>query len=95
MSPEYFRCANTNCAYAIASEGLNVVQLEVLRRWAKTCEKCGNRAKFIEQQALLNTQTKQTDGGSKHAESKKRPKKDDGTSPRQKRRDKAGSPGLQ
>lgn len=53
-----FECGNAKCAYAIASEGLNRVQLLVLRRSAKTCPECGTMARFNEQTSLPNIQTK-------------------------------------
>lgn len=62
---DQFICANPKCNHAIAFEVLNNVQLEVLRRWNKTCPQCGKRTKWIEQTSLLNTQiTNKTNGGS-------------------------------
>lgn len=68
MTVNLFKCANTNCAYAIDSEGLNKIQLQVLRRWAKTCPKCGELTKWLEQTSLLKTNNQnKTNGGSYHA----------------------------
>lgn len=65
MPQTVFVCPAAKCAYAIDAEGLNQVKLKVLRRTAKTCPKCSNRAVFIEQASLPNiqTKTKSTDGG--------------------------------
>lgn len=41
-----FICPVINCAYAIASDGLNKVQLQVLRRTRKTCPGCGTLQQF-------------------------------------------------
>lgn len=61
-----FECGNTKCAYAIDTADLNKVQLEALRRWAKTCPRCGQRTKWLEKLPLLNTKTlkSKADGGS-------------------------------
>lgn len=53
-----FICPVINCAYAIASDGLNKVQLQVLRRTRKTCPGCGTLQQFQEQTTLPNIQTK-------------------------------------
>ena len=54
---ELFECGNDKCAYAIDKADLNKVQLEALRRWAKTCPRCGQRTKWLEKLPLLNTKT--------------------------------------
>lgn len=73
-----FLCPNVKCAYAIDSERLNQVQLKVLRRTAKTCPKCGQRATFTEQTSLPNIQTKTTtNGGSSHESTTKKDNRSD------------------
>ncbi len=64
-----FECATPKCAYAIDVAGLNKIQLETLRRWAKTCPKCGKRTHWQEKLPLLNTETtkNKTNGGSTNA----------------------------
>ena len=64
--PTVFECGNQKCAYAIAADGLNAIQLKALRMWAKTCPKCNQSTKWLEQLALLDTKTlpNKTDGGS-------------------------------
>lgn len=64
----HFQCPTINCAYAIDSISLNSVQLKVLRRTAKLCTECGNRAKFLEQTSLPNIHIKtlQSDGGAQN-----------------------------
>lgn len=65
MPSDTFKCAN--CPYAIDATGLNKIQLEALRRWAKTCPKCGKMTHWIEQASLLETPKQlKTNGGSKH-----------------------------
>lgn len=72
MATELFKCPTPKCAYAIASEGLNAIQLQVLRRWAKTCPRCGQRTKWQEKQTLLKTDTiKKFNGGTKDAKTHK------------------------
>lgn len=58
MPEVVFICPVINCAYAIASDGLNKVQLQVLRRTRKTCPGCGTLQQFQEQTTLPNIQTK-------------------------------------
>lgn len=68
MPHDQFKCANPNCAYAIDSDGLNKIQLKALRMWAKTCPKCGQMTKWLEQASLLETPKHQTTyGGSQNA----------------------------
>lgn len=69
-----FECATENCSESIAAEGLNKIQLEVLRRWAKTCPRCQQRTKWQEKLPLLNTeQQKQVSiGGITNAKSVKK-----------------------
>lgn len=67
MPNTVFECATPKCAYAIDSEGLNKVQLEALRRWAKTCPRCNQRTKWQEKLPLLNTENQNIIGGSKDA----------------------------
>lgn len=60
MPPEtVYECATDKCANAIATEGLNRIQLEALRRWARTCERCKQRTIWQEKVLLLNTQINQ------------------------------------
>lgn len=72
-----FECATPKCGETLATEGLNNIQLQVLRRWAKTCPRCHQRTKWQEKQSLLNTeQQKQASiGGSKNAKSVKKHRK--------------------
>lgn len=67
MPSSVFECANPKCAYAIDTEGLNKIELETLRRWAKTCPKCQQRTKWQEKLPLLNTKTTNNLGGLSHA----------------------------
>lgn len=69
MPDAVFECGNPKCAYAIAVEGLNDIQLQVLRRWAKTCPQCQQRTKWQEKIPLINTKTikSKTNGGSNDA----------------------------
>lgn len=67
MPGSVFECATPKCAYAIDAEGLNKIQLEALRRWAKTCPRCNQRTKWQEKLPLLNTETTKVIGGSKNA----------------------------
>lgn len=69
MPNAVFECATPKCAYAIDSEGLNKIQLEALRRWAKTCPRCQQRTKWQEKLPLLNTETTKIIGVSKNAKS--------------------------
>lgn len=63
-----FECGNDKCAYAIASNGLNELQLKALRRWKKTCPRCGKQTHWAEKIPLLNTETlAQANGGSGYA----------------------------
>jgi hypothetical protein len=73
MSVEQFVCGTENCGYAIASEGLNHIQLKALRVWKKTCPNCGKQTLWVEQTSLLNTQTttKKPMEGKRHAKAKK------------------------
>lgn len=57
MPNSVYECGTPNCANAIATEGLNKVKLEALRRWAKTCDRCGKRTQWQEKVLLLNTET--------------------------------------
>lgn len=68
MSSAVFVCPEIKCAYAIDSEGLNKVQLLVLRRTRKTCPGCNTLQQFQEQTTLPNIQTKTTQsyGGTNH-----------------------------
>lgn len=61
-----FTCGTPKCGYSLATEGMNKVKLEALRRWPKTCPRCKKLTKWTEQVPLLNTKTLQTlaDGGS-------------------------------
>lgn len=52
-----FECGNPKCSMSIAITGLNKIQLQVLRRWAKTCSRCNQRTKWQEKLPLLNTKT--------------------------------------
>ena len=63
-----FECGNIKCAYAIDSEGLNTLQLKVLRNGTKRCPKCNEITKWLEQTTLLNTKTliSKTYGGSNY-----------------------------
>lgn len=72
-----FECGTANCSESIAAEGLNKIQLEVLRRWAKTCPRCHQRTKWQEKLPLLNTeQQKQVSiGGITNAKSVKKTRK--------------------
>lgn len=71
MPHNQFKCANTKCAYAIDSDGLNKIQLKALRMWAKTCPSCGQQTKWLEQTSLLETNKNTTNGGSNHASTHK------------------------
>lgn len=77
MTNSVFECANPKCGETLATEGLNNIQLQVLRRWAKTCPRCQQRTKWQEKLPLLNTeqQKSQSIGGSKNAKGIKRTKK--------------------
>ena len=68
MIGTHFQCSMIDCGYAIDSEGLNKVQLQVLRRTAKRCPECGTLAKFLEQTSLPNihTKTSKSYGGTQH-----------------------------
>jgi len=79
MANTFFVCQNIKCAYAIASDGLNKVQLQVLRRTAKRCPGCGNLSRFHEQTSLPNIQTKTTttNGGSSHESTTKKDRRSD------------------
>lgn len=68
-----FECANIKCAYAIDSEGLNTLQLKVLRRGSKRCPKCNELTTWLEQTTLLNTKTliDKTYGGSNYEKTTK------------------------
>ena len=74
MTKTVFECGNDKCAYAMDAEGLNRVKLEALRRWPKTCPRCGQLTRWLEKLSLLNTQTtnSKTYGGSRN---EKRPTK--------------------
>ncbi len=63
-----FICPVTKCAYAIASDSLNELQLKMLRRTAKKCPGCDTLQRFTEQTILPNIQTKTTKsyGGTQH-----------------------------
>lgn len=67
MPDGVFECATKKCGESIAITGLNKIQLEVLRRWAKTCPRCQQRTKWQEKIPLLNTETTKVIGGSKNA----------------------------
>ena len=67
-----FVCDNPKCAYAIASDSLNVIQLRVLRQHTKTCPKCNQRTKWQEQVTLLDTKTTTKDLGGSNNESLKK-----------------------
>lgn len=62
-----FECGTPKCHESIAISGLNDIQLQVLRRWAKTCPRCNQRTKWQEKQTLLKTETTKLIGGSKNA----------------------------
>lgn len=66
---EHFKCANQKCNNTIAIDGLNTVKLKVLRRWYRTCDRCGQKTKWLEQSSLLNTNTEPstTNGGYQNA----------------------------
>lgn len=70
-------CATPKCSESIATEGMNKVKLEALRRWARTCPRCHQRTIWQEKLPLLNTeQQKQVSiGGSKNAKSVKNNRK--------------------
>lgn len=75
MPDGVFECGNIKCAETIAISGLNDIQLQVLRRWAKTCPRCQQRTKWQEKQPLLNTEKIKVIGGSENASlSKNSPK---------------------
>lgn len=57
MLDTFFECGTLNCTYAIASRGMNAVQLKALRNWSKSCPRCGKITKWLEQLPLLNTKT--------------------------------------
>lgn len=71
-------CGNDKCAYAIDKADLNKVQLEALRRWGKTCPRCGKRTKWLEKLPLLNTKTliDKTYGGSNYEKTISNPNAD-------------------
>lgn len=75
MPREQFVCPTPKCGYAIASEGMNAIQLKALRVWKKTCPKCGKISRWVEQSSLLNTQTIKTNGISQNEETLKPIKK--------------------
>lgn len=54
-----FKCGNPKCENTIARDGLNNVKLKVLRRLARTCDKCGVKTLWLEQTRLPNIQTNQ------------------------------------
>lgn len=65
MPTDQFKCAN--CPYAIDASGLNKIQLKALRMWARTCPKCGQMTKWIEQASLLENENNISNGGSQNA----------------------------
>lgn len=83
-----FECANIKCAYAIDSEGLNTLQLKVLRRGSKRCPKCNELTTWLEQTTLLNTKTliDTTYGGSNYAKTISNTGTDLPTSPSRRRK---------
>ena len=60
MPEVYFICPVIKCAYAIDGDGLNKVQLQVLRRTRKNCPGCNTLQQFQEQATLPNIQIKNT-----------------------------------
>lgn len=72
MPSSEFVCPTPKCGYAIASEGMNAIQLKALRMWAKTCPKCGKISHWTEKLPLLNgDQIKTLNGGQKDASTSK------------------------
>ena len=75
MNNEVYECGNTKCANAIAISSLSGVQLEALRRWAKTCKKCGKTTRWMEKVLLLDINTINavtSNGDTSHANRKNR-----------------------
>lgn len=60
MLQTVFVCPAAKCAYAIAADTLNELQLKVLRRTRKNCPGCGTPQNFQEQATLPNIQIKTT-----------------------------------
>lgn len=71
MPDGVFKCGNQKCTETIAISGLNDVQLEVLRRWAKTCPRCHQRTKWQETKPFLDKQKQPIIGGSKNVQQSK------------------------
>jgi ssDNA-binding Zn-finger/Zn-ribbon topoisomerase 1 len=71
MPNDVFECPTPKCGNTIAAEGLNKIQLQALRRWPKTCTRCGKIARWVEKLSMLSgveTKTIKKNGGSKNAQ---------------------------